>query len=727
MPSLIFAQIKGFVMDSEANPIEGVSIFLIDYNMLVTSNGDGAFTINKDLPNNTYLEFTKQGYKNKVITYSKEEKIEVVLSKLHVELDEIGIKETYSVLGNSKTLNIEHKSLSNNFISSTSLVENIAQLPGLNSIGSGLGIQKVVIRGLSGLRVVTYLNGMRIANQEWANDHGIGFTDLGLGSIELIKGASALKYGGDAVGGVLYFKDIPFEESERPSGYVATKFDNSHFLFSNQFGLKWSIDRLYVNMYGQQSISSDYRLPHEGNTVYLFNSRLRNQSLKSSVAYLSDKIQSVFRYQYNSEQLGIPAHAHGNLNNITLESITLNSIKFNEDFEITRPTQYINNHLFVFENKYFSNKVKYNLFAGYFSNNLQEFDKWTRAAFDMLLSTATLRFDVSMPINYFIINSGVQYQAQSNFNNITDRLIPDSDSKTYSIYSTIDYEKGKYGLNSGVRLDFMEINCEDYDYNKLFSSFNSSLGLFYKHKSHLARITYSGSYRAPHLSELFSYGVHHGTMKFEIGNIDLGIEKSHQFDLKYQWNNDHVGLVVNPFMQVIENFIEPSPSDSLFENRYVIYNYNQISNVEISGFEMGLHYHPHFLHNIHIEQSYSFINALNKDNDSFVSMTPSNKIKTTFNLDLSSYKIPSGLKSIKIYHMHSFAQDNVSIDETPSDSYSLFNIDLSFNPLNNLMCNVGVNNIFNEKYVPHLSRIKDIAGGIPHPGRSFNVSVKFDF
>ena len=41
------------------------------------------------------------------------------------------------------------------------------------------------------MRVVTCLNGMQINNQQWANDHG-GFTDLGIGEVELIKGSSAL-------------------------------------------------------------------------------------------------------------------------------------------------------------------------------------------------------------------------------------------------------------------------------------------------------------------------------------------------------------------------------------------------------------------------------------------------------------------------------------------------------------------------------------------------------
>ena len=86
---------------------------------------------------------------------------------------------------------------------SNSMVEDVSELSGVDMISSGMGIQKIVIRGLSGMRVVTFLNGMQINNQQWANDHGIGFTDLGLSVVELIKGASALKYGSESIGGLL--------------------------------------------------------------------------------------------------------------------------------------------------------------------------------------------------------------------------------------------------------------------------------------------------------------------------------------------------------------------------------------------------------------------------------------------------------------------------------------------------------------------------------------------
>ena len=154
------------------------------------------------------------------------EEIKIILEELHVSLDEIGVVESFNELGNNKLTNIEKKFLKNNFLNSNSLVDNITELSGVNTIASGLGIQKVVVRGLSGMRVVSYLNGMKINNQQWANDHGIGFTDLGLSDVELIKGASALKFGGEAIGGLLYFKDEPFISNNKIKGFVASKFNN---------------------------------------------------------------------------------------------------------------------------------------------------------------------------------------------------------------------------------------------------------------------------------------------------------------------------------------------------------------------------------------------------------------------------------------------------------------------------------------------------------------------
>ena len=49
--------------------------------------------------------------------------------------------------------------------------------------------------------------------------------------------------------------------------------------------------------------------------------------------------------------------------------------------------------------------------------------------------------------------------------------------------------------------------------------------------------------------QLFSDGVHPGTNRYEIGNINLDIEQANQIDLKYQWANEHFGIVLNPFFK----------------------------------------------------------------------------------------------------------------------------------------------------------------------------------
>ena len=149
-------------------------------------------------------------------------------------------------------------------------------------------------------------------------------------------------------------------------------------------------------------------------------------------------------------------------------------------------------------------------------------------------------------------------------------------------------------------------------------------------------------------SELFSDGVHHGTNRYEIGDRNLKIESSNQFDLKYQWSNEHFGFVLNPFAQYITDFITINPTDS-FANQYRVYNYTQYHKVEIKGVEMNLHYHPHSFHNIHFEQSYSFLQTKNKDDKYGLALTPANNIKTTVNpvKTLTPRFITRALESLK--------------------------------------------------------------------------------
>ena len=724
-----FAQKNGFVLDSKNTPIENVEVLFADQNIVTQTDASGKFSFEIELPNNTYLNFYKEGYASKLVKYKSDEELRIVLEKLHVSLDEVGVSESYSDLGNTKLTNIEKKSLKDVFLKDNSMVESISQLSGVDMISSGLGIQKVIVRGFSGMRVVTYLNGMQINNQQWANDHGIGFTDLGLGEVELIKGSSALKYGSEAIGGLLFFNDLPFISSEELKGYVATKFDNSSYLSSSQFGLNWKKQNFYFNLYGQYALSSDYRLP---NNTYLFNSRFNQNAIKFSIAHRHKNLQNVFRYQYHHENPGIPAHAHVDPADVDIYDITSSSLDLSDGYRLLTPYQLVNNNLFTFKSTYLTNDLKLSLHIGHFINNLQEFDKWTRPAFDLTINQTQLSPNVRYKVDDFIFNLGSQLSILDNKNNQDERLMPDAASLSVGPYVTIDYEGNNFGFNYGMRYDYKSIISEDSysntDYDNQFSNTSFSSGIYFDLADHILRLSYSGAYRAPHFSELFSEGVHHGTNRYELGNENLNIEFSNQIDFKYQWSNEHFGIVFNPFLQVISDFISIIPIDSFAVN-YRVYNYIQYENVDMKGFEMNLHYHPHQLHNLHLEQSYSFLQANNKDSEFGLALVPANSIKTKVLFDFNDYKnlVKYKLDYFSIYHTYKFSQENFAEYEELTEAYDLINLQLGLKFNQKINCSIGINNLLNKEYTPHISRIRGVAGGIPDPGRSFNINLKYEF
>ena len=79
------------------------------------------------------------------------------------------------------------------------LSEALASNPGVSQVATGNSIGKPIIRGLSGNRVLTYAQGIRLENQQFGEEHGLGLNANGLESVEIIKGPASLLYGSEAI------------------------------------------------------------------------------------------------------------------------------------------------------------------------------------------------------------------------------------------------------------------------------------------------------------------------------------------------------------------------------------------------------------------------------------------------------------------------------------------------------------------------------------------------
>lgn len=81
------AQNSGLVLDVENNPVDKVRVFIADQNILLKTNELGEFFFQSKLPNNSYLNFYKNGYVSQLVKYKESNEFKIVLKKLHVTLE----------------------------------------------------------------------------------------------------------------------------------------------------------------------------------------------------------------------------------------------------------------------------------------------------------------------------------------------------------------------------------------------------------------------------------------------------------------------------------------------------------------------------------------------------------------------------------------------------------------------------------------------------------------
>lgn len=390
------------------------------------------------------------------------------------------------------------------------------------------------------------------------------------------------------------------------------------------------------------------------------------------------------------------------------------------------------NNLLSVENKFFTKRGEVNLLLGQTVNRLTEFEeKNTIPGIDMFLSNSLYhlkwKYSISERLN---LVSGVQgmFQWIKNTDKGTEALLPNAFMLDNGAYSVLSYHQKKWTLQTGLRIDQRIVKSTSEfngisSLNRNFESINFSAGCVRSIDFQTFRINLSSGFRSPHLSELMSNGLHHGTLRYEIGDIHLKNERATQIDLSYELHNEHFQLIFNPFYNYIQNFITITPSDSLVEGLPVFF-YKQKSLVHLYGTDVSLHYHPHFAHWLHLESSFSLVQASDNVGNN-IALIPQNRISS--NVKFSFDKRPNFyIEEIVIQHQYFAGQNRIAVYETSSASYQLLNLscNMKWNIKNPIYIGIGVKNILNETYIDHLSRLKNIQ--MPHPGRNIYLSLKMN-
>lgn len=713
--------LSGIVSDMKNQPIKGVSVYLPELHKGIATDENGKYIL-ANLPNGEIkisFAFLGFGTQNKTInSLEKQTTLDVILEETPFEMDEVIVSTAFNKIQSQNVMKVEHESIKNlQRKGMATLIEGLATIPGVSQVSTGTSIGKPVIRGLSGNRVLVYSQGVRVENQQFGDEHGLGLNDSGVESVEVIKGPASLLYGSDALGGVLYFNPEKFADANTFKANLSQKYFTNTLGSNSSFGVKNSTENWKFIARGTYNMHSDYKIPTANRVT---NTRYNETDFKTGISYGNAKFSTVLRYNYNKLDLGIPEDG-------IAEQITTK--------KTDNPKQGVFNHLLSLNTVLFFNSSKLDLDMGYIANDRSEFVDSNVASLHMKLNT--FNYDAKYYLPAFgkletILGMQGMHQVNTNFGN--EYLIPDAVTNDFGFFCTTNYEWKSNAIQAGLRFDNRKIATDAHGVSgeenafeaidKSYDSFNMSLG----YKTNLAtdftlRFNLASGFRAPNLAELTSNGVHEGTNRYEIGNANLKTEQNIQTDLNLEYKTDHLEFFANAFYNHINNYIYSSPSGTVLANNDV-YNYIQ-NNARLYGGEIGLHFHPHPLDWLHYETSFETVTGV-KQNGDFLPLIPANNWNNTIRAEFKISKfLEDGFATLNV--SSTFDQNKVSGFETDSKGYTLLN--MGFGGKVKLgktafEVNLNANNLLDKKYIAHLSRLK--TDGIPNIGRNVVLGLNFN-
>ncbi len=712
--------ITGIVVDVKNQPLKNVSVYAPELHKGTTTDENGKYKLNQIPTGTIKLTFVLVGYatQNNTLTIKESENIlNVIMEEKIFQMDEVIVSTAFNKLQSQNVMKVEHasmRSLQEN--GSATLIEGIATMPGVSQISTGTSIGKPVIRGLSGNRVLVYSQGVRIENQQFGEEHGLGLNDSGIESVEVIKGPASLLYGSDALGGVLYFNPEKFANARTSSTNFSQRVFSNTIGSATNLGFKTSTENWKFLGRGSYTTHSDYRIP-EGKRVT--NTRFNETDFKTGIGYSDGKFSTVFRYNYNSLDIGIPE-----------SGVSDQTSSKKTDF----PKQGIESHLLSLNSIFFLENSKLDVNLGFIENDRKEFEDSENASLYMILKTFNYDVKYHLPsIGKLESIVGVQGMIQNNANYGSEYLIPDATTSDIGVFGTFNYQWNSTVLQTGLRYDTRNITTQNYGalgeegsftaITKNYESFNASAGVKTNIGEQLTfRLNLASGFRAPNLAELTSNGVHEGSNRYEVGNPNLKTEQNLQTDINLEYNDSHFEFFVNGFYNKINNYIYSSPTGDIRDDN-VVFDYVQ-NNAYLYGGEIGLHFHPHPLDWLHINSSFESVTG-KKENGDYLPFIPANNWNNAIRVDFKQAKwLSDGYASFDV--SHTFDQRNVSGFETQTNDYTLLGIGLGGKITigkTKFDVNLNGNNLLDKKYIAHLSRLK--TDGIPNIGRNVVVGVSF--
>lgn len=716
---------------------------------------DGKATLTKKVLGFVAIEVTHVGYKtlNKGYDSTTEIPKVIYLTAKTESLTEVVIRA--KGVGRIKTSStLAMKDLAK--ASGGNLSETLAKVTGVHFNQSGATISKPSIHGMHSQRVAIYNNGVKFEGQQWGSDHGAEVDPAESESIEVLKGVSNLRYGAEAIGGVVMMKPKPLKSFKDPleGRLILTGEDNSRkgTLGVDLGGRMGKTSPLTWRFFANEKRAGDYRTAE-----YLVNNTgVKELNGSLSFGYNTEKWEHEVYYSRFDQTLGIfYASLVGPFFQF-MDAVRRGRPAVEDPFtyDIADNRQEVLHHTAKLSNKFnFSDKSYAETVFSYQNNSRQEYEKRKGLLKDKPVNNLNLH-TFSAEGHYSNQNSkrfSFEFGGKGVFkNNINipgtgvDAIIPNYASLSYGAYLSGKLSFKKVNIELGGRYDNLFMSAagirlsKPYTDKKEYHVFSGKLGVSYKFLRNMTFISDFGfTSRPPSVNELYINGKGHGIPIYQEGKIDLEAERGMKWLNTLNFSNDKLSVNLMGYYQPVKGFIYDYFDErlkKLFISEIPIFNFTQ-NDAVFTGVDFDFDYQlTKFLS---VDGSYSTIYAVNIDELVYFNEFPPDKFKGGLEFTFPDFgKFVSSSIDVGFEHVNQAikidptrALRNMQTGEailTP-DPYNLLNASLATTLKMNkkeLQFVLKGENVLNELYKDYTNRFRYFAH---NKGRSVQLKVIFKF
>lgn len=749
--------LSGKITDKETGqPVPGVTIYIPDLKTGAVSGMDGTYKIDNLPQTKLFLQVSFIGYKSitETVDLSTTTTKDFVLEISVKEINEVVITGLSQAGERQRTPTpiqvVPQIQLLQN--ASTNIIDAIAKQPGISQITTGAGISKPVIRGLGYNRVVVVNDGIRQEGQQWGDEHGIEIDEFSVNRVEILKGPASLSYGSDAIAGVINMLSAPTLPDGTIQANVTGNYQTNNGLIGYSANIAGNLKGLIWDLRYSNKMAHDYKNKYDGT---VFNSRYREQNMGGIIGVNKSWGYSHLHFSMYSLNPGIVEGDRDSLTGKFIKPIAIDDstegteIANGADFKRYKPAtpfQQINHYKAVLNNNFIVGNGSVKATIGFQQNQRQEYsDILMPDTYGLYFLMNTINYDVRYTMNQknnFNVSLGMNGMKQESQNKGTEFLVPEYNLFDIGVFTILKKSFDKLDISGGIRYDSRDERSKDLyvdasgipttvtdsttyhqftSFHSKFSGLTGSIGATYQFNDELyAKINAARGYRAPNIGELGANGLHDGTIRYEIGDPKLRAEKSMQVDAALGINTQHLTVEFDVFSNTIQDFIFSRKLTSVSGGDSISQGYSTFQFVSgkanLVGGEIMIDIHPHPLDWLHFENSFSYVQAVQKDQpDStrYLPFTPAPKIQSELRADLNDKGKVISNTYLKI-EMENFLEQNKFYSaygtETKTPAYTLINIGAGtdIKRKTKTCCSVylSINNVTDVAYQSHLSRLK---------------------